>query len=251
MQSGLTRCFSSSALSLRSVTRAASSGEDFFRSSISRSASSRSPFDQKVRHPETLRHSQGTSWSSMYDLTVSTFRTSNAPTSAPRSQRRAWQCPPFYHNPSKYYVMSLSQARLGCVLTLPVAPQQASRASNSTMLFPFALSSAARYRAAELPVIPLPTMTISASDGRSSVVRWPSKNSFGSLCQNEAVDLGVGRVALGCLIAAESAVFSGVVKLYALALIYKALTCVGVTRRDRCSELEPEPRSKTKGIQST
>jgi hypothetical protein len=83
-------------------------------------------------------------------------------------------------------------------LTLPVAPQHASLASSSTTDLPFALSSSERYLAAEVPVMPLPTITTSASAGRSSVVRWPSRNWLGSLCQNESDEVGVGRVARCC-----------------------------------------------------
>lgn len=93
----------------------------------------------------------------------------------------------------------------GNPLTLPVAPQHASLASNITMLFPRALSSSTRYLAAEVPVIPLPTMTMSASAGISVVVRWPRRNSFGSLCQNESVDLAVGSVARSCSILKDDA----------------------------------------------
>lgn len=39
-------------------------------------------------------------------------------------------------------------------------------------------------------------MTISASVGKSEVVRWPNRNSEGSLCQNEVVDSAVGRLAM-------------------------------------------------------
>jgi hypothetical protein len=96
----------------------------------------------------------------------------------------------------------LSLNMLGIVgLTLPVAHQHASLASSTTMLFPFALSSSLRYRAAEVPVIPVPTTTMSASAGSSSVVRCPSKNSLGSLCQNEFEDVGVGREARACFMA--------------------------------------------------
>lgn len=66
------------------------------------------------------------------------------------------------------------------------------------MLFPLALSSSARYLAADVPVIPLPTITMSASAGRHSVVRCPSRNSLGSLCQKELLDVGVGSVARVC-----------------------------------------------------
>jgi hypothetical protein len=66
------------------------------------------------------------------------------------------------------------------------------------MLFPFALASSLKYLAADVPVMPVPTITISASEGSSSVVRCPSKNSFGSVCQNEFDEVGVGREARGC-----------------------------------------------------
>jgi hypothetical protein len=92
------------------------------------------------------------------------------------------------------------EERRNGALTLPVAPQHASLASSTTMFLPLALSSPARYRAALAPVIPDPTMTMSASAGSASVVRWPSRNSFGSLCQKELDDVGVGRVARSCLI---------------------------------------------------
>lgn len=80
--------------------------------------------------------------------------------------------------------------------TLPVAHQHASRASSITILRPFALASSAKNLAADAPVIPDPTITISASVGRSEVVRWPIRNSEGSLCQNEFVEFGVGRLAI-------------------------------------------------------
>lgn len=80
--------------------------------------------------------------------------------------------------------------------TLPVAHQHASLASSITILNPFVLSSSARYLAAEAPVMPEPTMTMSASEGRSGVVRWPRRNSEGSLCQNEDVDSVVGKLAM-------------------------------------------------------
>src|SRR5690242_9452189 len=83
-------------------------------------------------------------------------------------------------------------------LTLPVAPQHASLASRSTILLPLALLSSAKYLAADVPVMPLPTMTISASAGSSSVVRCPIKNLLGSLCQNELLEVGVGSVARSC-----------------------------------------------------
>ena len=80
--------------------------------------------------------------------------------------------------------------------TLPVAHQHASLASSITTLNPFALSSSARYLAAEAPVMPEPTMTTSASEGRCGVVRWPRRNLEGSLCQNEDVDSVVGKLAM-------------------------------------------------------
>jgi hypothetical protein len=96
---------------------------------------------------------------------------------------------------------AVSQHTLGVVvrLTLPVAHQHASLASSTTMFLPFALSSSVRYLAAEVPVIPVPTTTMSASAGSFSVVRWPRRNSFGSLCQNEFVDVVVGIEARSCL----------------------------------------------------
>lgn len=51
--------------------------------------------------------------------------------------------------------------------------------------------------------MPVPTTTISASVGRSSVVRCPFRNSLGSLCQNEFVEVGVGREAHGCFMVVE------------------------------------------------
>lgn len=86
-------------------------------------------------------------------------------------------------------------------LTRPVAHQHASLASSTTMLFPFALSSSLKNLATDVPVIPVPTQTMSASAGSSSVVRCPSKNLFGSLCQKELVDVAVGSEARLCLIA--------------------------------------------------
>lgn len=80
--------------------------------------------------------------------------------------------------------------------TLPVAHQHASRASSIMILNPFALTSSAKTLAADAPVIPEPTMIMSASVGRSEVVRWPRRNLEGSLCQNEAVESGVGRLAM-------------------------------------------------------
>lgn len=72
--------------------------------------------------------------------------------------------------------------------TLPVAHQHASRASSITTLNLLALASSAKNLAADAPVIPEPTMTMSASVGRSGVVRWPRRKWEGSLCQNEAVE---------------------------------------------------------------
>lgn len=80
--------------------------------------------------------------------------------------------------------------------TLPVAHQHASRASSITILRSLALVSSAKNLAADVPVMPEPTMTMSASAGRLGVVRWPRRNSEGSLCQNEAVESGVGRLAM-------------------------------------------------------
>ena len=39
-------------------------------------------------------------------------------------------------------------------------------------------------------------MIMSASAGRSGVVRWPRRNSEGSVCQNEAVESEGGRLAM-------------------------------------------------------
>ena len=64
------------------------------------------------------------------------------------------------------------------------------------MLRSLALASSAKNRAADAPVIPEPTMTISADGGRFGVVRCPRRNSDGSLCQNEAVDFSEGRPAI-------------------------------------------------------
>ena len=64
------------------------------------------------------------------------------------------------------------------------------------MLRSLALASSAKNRAADAPVIPEPTMTISAVGGRFGVVRCPRRNSDGSLCQNEAVDFSEGRPAI-------------------------------------------------------
>ena len=84
----------------------------------------------------------------------------------------------------------------GIIHTLPVAHQHASRASSITIPSPLALISSARNLAADAPVMPEPIMTISASLGRLEVVRWPRRNWEGSLCQNEAVDSVVGRLAI-------------------------------------------------------
>ena len=90
----------------------------------------------------------------------------------------------------------VEQGIIAAKRTLPVAPQHASRASSITMLRSLALASSAKYRAADAPVIPEPTMTISAIGGSSDVVRCPRRKSDGSLCQNEAVDFSEGRLAI-------------------------------------------------------
>lgn len=78
--------------------------------------------------------------------------------------------------------------------TRPVAPQHASRASNINTPSPTnAGSSSSIHRTALAPVIPLPTMTVCAYLGSSSVVRWPSKKGSGSDSQKERVGLGEGR----------------------------------------------------------
>lgn len=84
----------------------------------------------------------------------------------------------------KIYEENKRQTRL----TRPVAPQHASRDSSITTPIPPVTNS----RAANVPVIPLPTTTTSAVDGRSSEVRWPSNFLDGSRCQYEWVLLGVG-----------------------------------------------------------
>lgn len=47
----------------------------------------------------------------------------------------------------------------------------------------------------EAPVIPLPTITMSACDGRSEVVRWPRRKVLGSECQKDGDELEQGREA--------------------------------------------------------
>lgn len=74
--------------------------------------------------------------------------------------------------------------------TRPVAPQQTSRASKTTIFKSFPLSD--KNLAAFAPVIPHPTTTTSASEGRSGVVLCPSRNSSGSECQNDLVELALG-----------------------------------------------------------
>lgn len=80
--------------------------------------------------------------------------------------------------------------------TRPVAHQHASRASSITTFNSLALASSAKNLAADVPVMPEPTMTMSASEGRTGVVRWPSRNSEGSLCQKDSVESDVGRLAM-------------------------------------------------------
>jgi hypothetical protein len=88
------------------------------------------------------------------------------------------------------------------VLTLPVAPQHASRASNITT-FGLVVSSGLlpslfkRWRAMLAPVIPLPITTTSAVVGKSLVDRWPRSNGEGSECQKDLLEFGVGSPA-GC-----------------------------------------------------
>jgi hypothetical protein len=87
-------------------------------------------------------------------------------------------------------------------LTLPVAPQHASRASNITTSWGIEAelcstppSFSKRWRAMLAPVIPLPMITTSAEDGRPLVDLWPRSSGDGLVCQNESVDFGVGRPA--------------------------------------------------------
>jgi len=79
--------------------------------------------------------------------------------------------------------------------TRPVAPQHASLASNITILRSFPRSSCRRKCAALEPDIPLPIITTSASVGKDAVVRCPRRIVEGSLCQNDLVELAVGRLA--------------------------------------------------------
>ena len=79
--------------------------------------------------------------------------------------------------------------------TRPVAPQHASLASNITILRSFPRSSSRRKCAALEPDIPLPIITTSASVGKDAVVRCPRRIVEGSLCQNDLVELAVGRLA--------------------------------------------------------
>ena len=80
-------------------------------------------------------------------------------------------------------------------LTRPVAPQHASLASSMTILSTLSFRSWFRWYAADAPDIPLPMITISAFVGREEVVRWPKRVLDGSLCQNDLVELAVGRLA--------------------------------------------------------
>ncbi|MAD85433.1 MAG: hypothetical protein CL912_20930 [Deltaproteobacteria bacterium] len=89
----------------------------------------------------------------------------------------------------------MCRGRNGSGLTRPVAPQHASLASNITTFKFFPASSSRKKWAAEVPDSPLPTITRSASVGKDSVVRYPSRILEGWLCQNEFVELGVGRLA--------------------------------------------------------
>lgn len=79
------------------------------------------------------------------------------------------------------------------ILTRPVAPQQASRASSTTIFKSFARASSLRNLATETPDIPVPMIAISAELGSSAVVLWPNRNFDGSLCQKDAVGLALGR----------------------------------------------------------
>jgi len=79
--------------------------------------------------------------------------------------------------------------------TRPVAPQHASLASSITTLRSLPRSSCRRKCAALAPDIPLPMITTSASVGKDAVVRCPRRILEGSLCQNESVELAVGRLA--------------------------------------------------------
>lgn len=70
-----------------------------------------------------------------------------------------------------------------------------------------------------MPVMPLPITTTSAVPGKLRVVRWPSSNGEGSVCQNDFVDSGLGREH-GCLWAGMSGFEMGIVM-----LLLEALFC--------------------------
>lgn len=86
-QFGLTRSWLIALVSPASTieTWEARSGRCFARFCISALTALKTSACQNVRHPLTERHSHGTSCSSMYDLTASTFLTSNPATSGVRS----------------------------------------------------------------------------------------------------------------------------------------------------------------------
>lgn len=76
-------------------------------------------------------------------------------------------------------------------LTRPVAPQHASLASSINTDLPPLTSS----RAANAPVMPLPTTTMSAAAGSSCVVRCPNSVWDGSWCQYDLVLSVLGKSA--------------------------------------------------------
>lgn len=118
------------------------------------------------------------------------FCNSNSRTSRGIKYAPGAQCPPFYKSFS--YPEPLRR-NFRKILTRPVAPQHASLASNITIFRFFPRSSCRMKCAAQAPEIPLPMMTTSACVGRAAVVRCPRRILEGSLCQNDFVELAVGR----------------------------------------------------------
>ncbi len=120
------------------------------------------------------------------------FCNSNSRTSRGIKYAPGAQWPPFY-NPLAIRTSFGEDCEK--ILTRPVAPQHASLASNITIFRIFPRSSCLRKCAAQAPDIPLPMMTTSACVGRAAVVRCPKRILEGSLCQNDLVELAVGRLA--------------------------------------------------------
>jgi hypothetical protein len=120
------------------------------------------------------------------------FCNSNSRTSRGIKYAPGAQWPPFYN---RLAIRTRLGEKFKKILTRPVAPQHASLASNITIFRFFPRSSCRRKCAAQAPDIPLPMMTTSACVGRAAVVRWPRRILEGSLCQNDFVELAVGRLA--------------------------------------------------------